>query len=168
METYEGDFLFTHFGFSGPVVLDISRHWIRKHTGKHAKVVASFLPQVGEDDFRKALMDMTSKKPSLSIVKFLSAYLPARFAEMILKKVGMRSETVLNQLPRPARESLLHLLKHCPLNVTGDRGYAKAEVTAGGVPLTEVDPATLESRKQKGLFFAGEILDVDGRIGGFN
>lgn len=167
-ESYEGDFLFTHFGFSGPVVLNISRHWIRRPADVPVKLVANFMPAMNEEDFRNKLMNESSWSPSKPLRFFMTAFFPARLAEALLYKAGLVGETPLNQLKREAREDLIRLIRHCPLEITGDMGYAKAEVTAGGVNLLEVKPVTLESKKQPGLFFAGEILDVDGRIGGFN
>ena len=131
-----GGFLFTHFGFSGPASLDISRHFALADPKERPQVIADFLP---DGDVQK---------------------LPKRFYETLKKKclpVGQAGGAELK-----AKSS------HYPLEVTGVYGYKKAEVTAGGVDVKEVDVATMESKKVKGLYFAGEILDVDGRIGGFN
>lgn len=165
--SYEGSFLFTHFGFSGPVVLNISRHWIRdKSLGK--KIRVNFLPDTEESEFRENFLQSIGKSPGKQLGSLLSMGLPTRFVEVFLAKMGLSSQTVLNQLRREDRERLVRELFGYELPVSGDRGYAKAEVTAGGIPLNEVDKNTMESKKQPGLFFAGEILDVDGRIGGFN
>lgn len=163
-----GDFLFTHSGFSGPVVLDISRHWIRRRTEGRAEVKADFLPRIKEADFRLQMIQACRKTPAKTLKKFLSVFLPERLAGMLLEKRGIDGNLILNQLGREAREAVLKALFHFPLPVNGASGYDKAEATAGGVDLDEVDSATLESKFQKGLFFAGEILDADGRIGGFN
>ncbi|MBI3313484.1 MAG: NAD(P)/FAD-dependent oxidoreductase [Candidatus Omnitrophica bacterium] len=163
---YEGDFLFTHFGFSGPVALNVSRHWIRRRG--EAKLIANFLPSKKEPELREELIKWTQKERNRTVKKFLSAKLPLRFVEVFLKKTGLPESLVLNQLKREERQRLITTLFHFPLKVTGVVGYQKAEATAGGVDLNQVDSTTLESKLQPGLFFAGEILDVDGRIGGFN
>lgn len=165
---FEGDFLFTHLGYSGPAALNVSRHWIRA-PHPSTKVESCFLPAyANEDRFREALMKDTSERPALTLKKYLGEKMPARFVEVILYKIGIGENTVLNQITREQRQALVTGLFHFHLPVTGDLGYAKAEVTAGGVDLQEVERLTLESKFRKGLFFAGEILDVDGRIGGFN
>lgn len=166
--SYEGDFLFTHFGFSGPVVLNISRHWIRAEKTPDLKLSACFLPGLHEEAFREQIARAAAANPTVLLKTILSEFLPKRLAETILKKLRISQERILNQLKREERESLIQFIYHCPLPVTGDAGYKKAEVTAGGVNLKEVDSVTFESKLQPGLYFAGEILDADGRIGGFN
>ena len=165
---YEGPFLFTHFGFSGPAVLNISRHWIRQRKAHSVKLEANFLPFEKEDYLLNTLMHEIEKNPARLVKRFLSAKLPERFVETLLKKAGIPDSLILNQLKREARETLVRSLFHFPLSVTRALGYLKAEVTAGGVDLRELNSRTLESKIQPGLFFAGEILDSDGRIGGFN
>lgn len=166
---YTGDFLFTHVGFSGPVVLNISRHWIRGGDAAGRRIVINFLPAVAEEVFRKDLLGRAGVKPPIGLRRFLAGCgLPARFAEAVMHKSEINPDIFLNDLQKEKRETLIkHLFAH-PLSVTGDMGYAKAEVTAGGVDLAEINTATMESKRMPGLFFAGEILDVDGRIGGFN
>lgn len=178
---FEDSFLFTHFGFSGPAALNISRHWVRSEavvadgnkkwpsaTTTSWKLTANFLPSENEENFRKALTAACEKNPGRRLKSLLSEKVPERFVEIFLRKLGIAEAVVLNQLKRGERELLIHSLFHFPLSVTGVVGYGKAEATAGGVDLREVNPKTLESKLQPGLFFAGEILDVDGRIGGFN
>jgi len=164
----QGDFLFTHTGFSGPAVLNISRHWIRRGQEGHVELMANFLPREKENDFRLQMIQACQRTPSKTLRKFLSFSLPDRLVEKLLAKRRISGSLVLNQLDRETRESVLKALFHFPLPVNGALGYDKAEVTAGGIDLAEVDSGTLESKLQKGLFFAGEILDADGRIGGFN
>ena len=165
---FEDSFLFTHFGFSGPAALNISRHWVRREEKSSRKLTGNFLPSETEEDFRKALAAAAKKYPNQRLKSFVSEKAPERFTEVFLRKLGIPDAVILNQLKRGERELLIRSLFHFPLSVTGVVGYGKAEATAGGVDLREVDPKTLESKLQPGLFFAGEILDVDGRIGGFN
>ncbi len=164
---YEDSFLFTHIGFSGPAVLDISRHWLR-HQSEGAELKADFLPMITEENFSIRFMKQLETKPTRQILTFLSEFLAMRFIETALRKAGLPSDITFNQIRRTERQALFNVLYRCSLSVTGAVGYKKAEVTAGGVDLAEVERRTLESKFQKGLFFAGEILDVDGRIGGFN
>ena len=113
-------------------------------------------------------MRESERHPSRVLRNLLCDFFPERLAEAILKKCRLSQKLVLNQWTREARELLIREIYHQVLPVSGVYGYDKAEVTAGGVSWQDVDPKTLESRISSGLFFAGEILDVDGRIGGFN
>ncbi len=165
--SYAGSFLFTHFGYSGPCVLDISRHWLRSMSDQK-EIRANFLPQENPDSLRQLLIDTAQVRSRLSIKSFLTQRMPERFVDVFLKKIEVSGFIVLCELKRTDREKIIRYIMDCPLAVIGSLGYKKAEVTAGGVCLKELNAATLESKLQPGLFFAGEILDVDGRIGGFN
>jgi predicted Rossmann fold flavoprotein len=164
-----GPLLFTHFGVSGPVVLDASRHWAQAQAqGSACEISVSFLP--GED-FAAAeawLLEAARMGPSGRLRNKLAERLPASLAGALLARVGAADDTRLGRLARDTRRRLLGELLQWTLPVRESRGYNVAEVTAGGVPLSEVNPATMESRRSPGLFLVGEILDVDGRLGGFN
>jgi predicted flavoprotein YhiN len=160
-----GSFLFTHFGYSGPAALDLSRHWHRAE-GERA-VSASFLPGETVESLRAAWL-AAARDPQLSVRKHLGTRLPDRLAVALCEKCGVAPATTLGQVERAHREALFSLVATRALPVTGTLGYEKAEVTAGGVALSEVNPGTLESRKAPGVFLCGEILDVEGRLGGFN
>lgn len=164
---FQDDFLFTHQGFSGPAALDISRYWLRAEQ-KPAKIFACFLPAQNEEEFRDRIQKKAAEKPMRPLKNYLTEWLSERFVETVLHKCRAPKGVILNQVTRELRETLIRHLFVYELPVTDTLGYAKAEVTAGGIDLQEVNKSTLESKKQKGLFFAGEILDVDGRIGGFN
>jgi len=141
-----GSMLFTHFGLSGPVVLDISRHWI---ASQPATLTASVLPGETFESLDAKLLDSP---------RDIRLRVPARLWELLAPKDATREE----------RRRLVRDLLELPLPVIRDRGFDFAEVTAGGVPLPEIDTATMESRVCPGLYLCGEILDVDGRIGGYN
>ena len=166
--SFEGPFLFTHFGFSGTVALNISRYWDRGKNKKYSPLMISFLPTENNQTLQKKWLDAAREHPQQTIKGFLSRRLPERFVEVFLKKINLEKEVRLSQVPKVKREEAIRKILHYPLEVTDVYGYQKAEVTAGGVDLRNIDDATMESRLQPGLFFAGEILDVDGRIGGFN
>jgi len=161
-------FLFTHQGFSGPAALNISRHWLRAPTLENPEIRASFLPKEHENSLREKVTADTGRFPTRSVKRWLSGLLPERLAEVLTVKAGIPEGVTLSSLTRTQREGLIRAILQSPLEVNGTSGYAKAEVTAGGIDFAGVDPHTLESKKVPGLFFAGEILDVDGRIGGFN
>ena len=163
-------FLFTHFGFSGPAALDISRHFSAARKEDHPQIFASFLPGYHEESLKAAFQSAQKNHPGKSLKNLLAEEfsLPSRLAQTLLKKAGIPGSETIGKGPGENRRRLLHLLLHYPLEVTGVFGYKKAEVTAGGVDLKEVNVSTMESKLAGGLYFAGEILDADGRIGGFN
>ena len=114
-------------------------------------------------------MARAAQRPQTSLLlSALSAILPASVAAALLQHLGLDAGIPLAHLSRDDRRRLSHALVAWPLDVVGSRGYNYAEATAGGVALNEIDPATMQSRICSGLFLVGEILDVDGRIGGFN
>lgn len=164
-----GSMLWTHFGVSGPVVLDASRHWHRARLeGREVRVSASLFPGDSFESLEARLIAMVSASPKAQLRGTLAEGLPARVAKAILQRLGIGEHVAMAHLAREDRRRLVRALLEWPLSVLDSRGYGFAEVTAGGVPLTEIDPATMASRKCPGLFLVGEILDVDGRIGGFN
>lgn len=168
IKSFQGSFLFTHFGFSGPVVLNISRFWICSQAEKKQMLV-SFLPNHTEEQIRKEIVQGHFLFPRQTIKNYLQhKKLPDRFVEALLEKCCINRSVPLCDLIKNEREKLIKELFRHELSVIGDKGYAKAEVTAGGVDLREIRKETMESRKVPGLYLAGEILDCDGRIGGFN
>jgi len=163
-----GALLWTHFGVSGPAVLDVSRHWLRALLeGREAAVEANLLPGRDFASAEAELVRWAAGSPRLTVARALSTWLPAAVAEAVAREAGV-VDVPLGHLPRGERRALVRGLVNRTLPVVASRGYAFAEATAGGVPLAEVDTRTMESRRRKGLFLVGEMLDVDGRIGGFN
>jgi predicted Rossmann fold flavoprotein len=165
----DGPMLWTHFGVSGPVVLNASRHWYAAQLEQQSVTIS--VNFFGGDDVQAAdsrLQQLATNQPRQALRNALGTLVPARVADAILAVLNMPPDIRLGQVPRETRLKLAHELTNWELNVRDGRGYQYAEATAGGVPLYEIDPATMESRKCSGLYFAGEILDVDGRIGGFN
>ena len=164
-----GSLLWTHLGISGPVTLNASRHWLRARAdGMPVAMTANFRPGARFDDVDADWQRRAMTNPRASLHTTLASYLPASVAAAILRQLALDGTVTLAHCPRDARRLLTRALVEFPLPVTGSRGYTFAEATAGGVALTEIDVATMASRVCPGLFCVGEILDVDGRIGGFN
>jgi hypothetical protein len=164
-----GSLLWTHFGVSGPVVLDISRFWHRAtEEGRDVRISLSLLPGRSFGEIEAALLAQAAANPQGQVKGALGAWLPASVAAAVPRRLGVTADTRLGQLTREDRRRLIRGLLDWPLSVKGSRGYDCAEVTAGGVPLAEIEPGTMASRRCPGLYLVGEILDVDGRIGGFN
>jgi predicted Rossmann fold flavoprotein len=165
----EGPMLWTHFGISGPAALDASRHWQRARAeGTAVTLTVNLLPGHDFAALEAKLLGLAQSQARTNLRNTLSTLLPGRVAEAVLARLKLAGETTMANVSREDRRSLAKGLLEWPLPVSGGRGYNFAEVTAGGVPLSEVDPSTLESRRCAGLHFSGEILDVDGRLGGYN
>jgi len=152
-----GDLLFTHEGFSGPVALDMSHYWGAVQKEKDAAISVDFLPQGPELHYKRR-----------HLKNALGEVLPQRLVEVLLKKAEINGAKQYFDLRAAQRDILEKVLRSCAIPISGVMGWGKAEVTAGGVDLKELKGASLESKLQPGLFFAGEVLDVDGRVGGFN
>jgi predicted Rossmann fold flavoprotein len=165
--TVGGSLLIAHFGYSGPAALDLSRHWLLAEE-KDRRVTASFIPGERAESVERAWVESAQRNPPEIVRKHFDDRLPDRLVMELCREAGVDPSLPLGQVPRGARSKLIEVLVARPLPVTGTLGYEKAEATAGGVRLDEVDPSTLESRVVPGIYLCGEILDVDGRLGGFN
>jgi predicted Rossmann fold flavoprotein len=159
-----GGFLFTHRGYSGPAILDASHLAVRSRMagGPPQPLYLGWTP-LGPEEWDRRLREGAG-----TVAAPLRRALPDRLAETLLSEAGVDPARPLPQLRREERRRLVDLLTRYPLPWTGDGGYSKAEVTGGGVALSEVDPRTLESRLHPGLFLCGEMLDAFGPIGGHN
>jgi predicted Rossmann fold flavoprotein len=164
-----GAMLWTHFGASGPVILNASRHWARADLeGREVRLTLNFCPGQTFDSIDARWRGDVIERPRSSLRARLAAMMPDSLAAAILRAIEIDDQQPLAHLSRDDRRRLARMLVEWPLHVTGTRGYNFAEVTAGGVALAEIDPSSMQSRRCPGLFLVGEILDVDGRIGGFN
>lgn len=159
---FTGSTLCTHFGLSGPSVLDISRHWlIARAADPSVRLAMNWLPGHTAESVERLFIEPRGR----GALAILRDHLPDRLARKLCELSGAPPQ---GDIPRDPRKKLVQLVTSTPLEIVGDRGFTIAEATAGGVPLAEVRLETMESRICAGLYFAGEVLDVDGRIGGFN
>jgi predicted Rossmann fold flavoprotein len=163
-----GSLLFAHFGLSGPVILDVSRV-VSGHAEPATLVVEiDLLPEASSEALHQWLRDesLASGKKQLAIV--LSQRLPRRICDAVLQHAGLTKDRKAAALNKEERSRLVDAIKRLAVPVTGTLGFKKAEVTAGGVALEEVDSRTMQSKRVANLYLAGEILDLDGPIGGYN
>ena len=168
-ERIRGAMLWTHFGVSGPVALNASRVVLRAQLEElEVRITANLFPPATFEAVDARWTAAAATRPRTTVQNALAEELPASLTAALLARCSIDSGTTLTDLSRDARRTLSHTLTALPVPVTGSRGYNYAEATAGGVALEEIDPATMRSRKVAGLFLVGEMLDVDGRIGGFN
>ena len=163
--TATGGFLFTHRGYSGPSVLDVSHVITRssKAKGRRARLQVNWCSRT-DAQWEHELRGQGTR----TVIGALRSCLPDRLADALARMAGVPADRVLAELRRDERLRLVDTLVRGELPWTGDEGYKKAEVTGGGVSLAEVDPRTLESRRSPGLFLCGEVLDAFGPIGGYN
>ncbi|MBL8154917.1 MAG: NAD(P)/FAD-dependent oxidoreductase [Anaerolineae bacterium] len=163
---FTGSTLCTHFGLSGPPVLDISRYYIDAALDDPAgtQLLINWLPELTPEAFEQIVLSAGR----ISVGRLLSDHLPERLARGLCQTAGIEPQTPAQQLTRQARRALVTTVTQLSLPVVGNRGFTYAEVTAGGIPLSEIRLDSMESRVCPGLHLCGEICDVDGRIGGYN
>lgn len=163
-----GSLLFAHFGLTGPAPLDVSRA-ISGHPHPSALTLElDLLPRDPEPALDEFLRTETAANGRQLLAVVLAARIPRRLADQLLLLCGQQADRKAAALSKPDRRKLVEAIKRLKLPVRGTLGFEKAEVTAGGVSLDEVDSRTMQSKKSPGLYFAGEVLDLDGWIGGYN
>ena len=162
-----GEMLFTHFGISGPVVLSASSY-IGKYQGKELKFMIDLKPALNKDQLDHRVLKDFNKALNKDFVNSLDNLLPKKLIPVIVELSGIPEHKKVNEITKKERETLVSLLKRLELTITGVRGFKEAIITQGGVNVKEIDPGTMESKKVKGLYFAGEVLDLDAVTGGFN
>ena len=163
-----GSFLFTHFGLSGPVVLDVSKA-VSGHPSPQSLVLAcDFLPEIKAERFDALLAQRAAEAGKKQIATILANWLPQRLAEALVEQAGVKGSLRAAELSKADRQRLVQAVKQTSIPLAGTLGFKKAEVTAGGVSLDEVDSRNMESKLVPNLYIAGELLDLDGPIGGYN
>lgn len=164
-----GDILFTHFGLSGPLILDISSNIVLllKHN-KEIKITIDFQPNIKSANIENKLNDQISKHGNISIGAIIEKTLPKRMVPIFLLILNILPQTKLSQISKKQRLLIANSLKAFPLTITGHLEIDKAMVTQGGVSIKEINPRTMESKIVPGVYFAGEIIEICGTSGGFN
>jgi len=163
-----GSLLFAHFGLSGPVALDVSRAVSAQPAPRRLALRCDFLPDRKASALDQWLCEQCAAAGGRQLVKVLASSLPVRLVETLLERCRMPLEQRAAELSKARRQQVVEAIKGLLIPVTGTLGFEKAEVTAGGVSLGEVDSRSLESKLVPGLHLAGELLDLDGPIGGYN
>lgn len=165
-----GEMLFTHFGLSGPIILSMSRD-IGEHlhkTGRKVRITIDLKPALTWEQVEARLQRDLDRYARRHFANSLDDLLPRKLIPVIVSLSGIDPHQESGQIKREQRRRLAELLKALPVTITATRPIAEAIVTAGGIDTKEVNPRTMESRLHPNLFFAGEVLDVDGYTGGFN
>lgn len=163
-----GEMLFTHFGVSGPLILSASSYYVKKYNGGPVQLVIDLKPALSREQLDQRLLRDFEKNKNKQFKNSLDELLPAKLIPVMIALSGIPEEKRVNEITKAQRITLVGLLKELTLTITGTRGFTEAIVTQGGVSVKEIDPATMESKLVNGLYFAGEVLDVDALTGGFN
>lgn len=163
----QGEMLFTHFGLSGPLILSASAH-MRDFDKERYSVFIDMKPALDEKTLDARLLRDFSENPNRDLHNVLDALVPRLMSPVLAELSGIPGETKVNSVTREQRRRLLELLKGLRVDIRGPRPVEEAIISSGGVKVTEVDPKTMGSKLVSGLYFAGELLDVDAYTGGFN
>ena len=173
MDTYKevykdfGEMLFTHFGVSGPLILSASSH-MKDIKPRKYEIHIDLKPALSYEQLDKRIQRDFLENSNKNFINALDALLPKKLVPVIVKLSGIKPAVKVNQITKQQRSELVNLLKDLKVTVLGFRPIEEAIVTSGGVSVKEIDPKTMESKLCKGLYFAGEVIDVDAYTGGFN
>lgn len=162
-----GEMLFTHFGVSGPLVLSASAH-MRHFDKKTYRLEIDLKPALDEQTLDKRLLSDFEKHSNSDFCNALNDLLPQKLIPVLVEDSGIPAHQKVHDITKEQRKTLLQLLKHFPVEIAGLRPVTDAIITSGGVKVGEINPTSMESKIVKGLYFSGEIIDVDAYTGGFN
>ena len=162
-----GEMLFTHFGLSGPLVLSASCHMAKMERGKYSAII-DFKPALDTKTLDNRILSDFSKQLNRDFQNALGGLLPSKIIPFMVRESGIDPLTKVNSITKEQRASLVNTLKGLTLEIKGFRPIREAIITQGGINISEINPSTMESKIVKGLYFAGEIIDVDAYTGGYN
>ncbi len=165
-----GEMLFTHYGVSGPLILSASSFYVhnKKVQGKRAKLFIDLKPALTVEQLDKRILREFDENKNKQFKNAITSLFPAKMLPIMPILAGIDPDKKVNEITKEERERFVNLIKHLELTIVGIRDYNEAIVTKGGVCVSEVNPSTMESKLVKGLFFAGEVLDLDAMTGGYN
>lgn len=163
-----GELLFTHFGVSGPVILTASSICAKKAQGKELKLLLDLKPALTKEQLDARILREFEAAKNRQFANAASVFFPARLTPVMVNLSGIPSRKRVHEITKEERRRFLSGMKELELTITGLRGYNEAVITKGGVSVKEINPATMESKKVPGLYFIGEVLDLDAVTGGFN
>lgn len=163
-----GEMLFTHFGVSGPLILSASSYYVKKYADIPVELCIDLKPALTREQLDKRLLRDFDDNKNRQFKNAMDGLLPAKMIPVLIKLSEITPEKRVNEVTREERGRLVDILKSMTMTVVGTRGFSEAIVTQGGVNVKEVNPSTMESKLVKGLYFAGEVLDLDAVTGGFN
>ncbi len=163
-----GEMLFTHFGVSGPLILSASSYYVKKFYGMPVRLSVDLKPALSREQLDKRLLRDFDENKNRQFKNALDGLLPSKLIPVMIKLSGILPEKKVNEITREERMALAECMKNLTMTVTGTRDFKEAIITQGGIHVKEVNPSTMESKLVKGIYFAGEVLDLDAVTGGFN
>lgn len=163
-----GELLFTHFGVSGPIIISASSYVGKKLKEKELSLVIDLKPALSAEQLEQRLLREFGEKKNKQFKNAIDALFPAKLVPVMVRLSGISPEKRVNEISKEERKQFVNLIKGFKMTLTGLRSFKEAIITQGGVCTKEIDPATMESKKVKGLYFVGEVLDLDALTGGFN
>ena len=163
-----GEMLFTHYGVSGPLMLSGSSYYVHKAGNRPAKLYIDLKPALTQEQLDKRILREFDANRNKQFKNAIATLFPAKMQNIMPMLAQIDPEKKVNEITKEERERFLYTIKHLELTITGVRDYNEAIITKGGVKLSEVNPSTMESKIIKGLYFAGEVLDLDALTGGYN
>ncbi|WP_270390782.1 NAD(P)/FAD-dependent oxidoreductase [Mediterraneibacter faecis] len=163
-----GEMLFTHYGVTGPVILSASSVVGKTLRKKELTLHIDLKPALSEEQLDKRILREFDANHNKQYKNSIDSLFPAKLKPIMIELSGIEPEKKVNEITKEERQRLVHLIKDFTMTLTGLRSYNEAIITKGGVSVKEIDPGTMESKKMKGLYFAGEVLDLDAVTGGYN
>ena len=163
-----GEMLFTHFGVSGPLVLSASGYIPAKAFDQELSMTIDLKPALDVEQLDHRILREFDEMKNKQFKNSLGHLLPAKMIPVMIALSGIDPDTKVNEISREQRQNLLHLFKNMPLTITGLRDFKEAIITKGGVSVKDINPSTMESKLVQGLYFCGEVLDLDALTGGYN
>ena len=163
-----GEMLFTHYGVTGPVILSASSVVGKTLRKKELTLHIDLKPALSEEQLDKRILREFDANHNKQYKNSIDSLFPAKLKPVMIELSEIEPEKKVNEITKEERQRLVHLIKDFTMTLTGLRSYNEAIITKGGVSVKEIDPGTMESKKMKGLYFAGEVLDLDAVTGGYN
>ncbi len=163
-----GEMLFTHFGVSGPLILSGSAYLVPLKQEKEYTLLLDLKPALSEKQLDDRVLRDFNENKNKQFKNVLGKLFPSKLIPVMIALSGIHEDKKVNEISREERERFVRLIKELPMTITASRGYNEAVITRGGVSVKEINPSTMESKKAKGLYFIGEVLDLDALTGGFN
>ena len=163
-----GEMLFTHFGITGPLILSASSHYVKKYYGSEMPLTIDLKPALSVEQLDKRVLRDFEANINKQFKNSVGELFPTKLIPVMIKLSGIDPDKKVNEISREERLNFVNLIKNLPLTITGTRSFTEAIITQGGVKVKEINPSTMESKKVSGLYFAGEVLDLDAVTGGFN
>ena len=163
-----GEMMFTHFGVTGPLILSASSYTARTARKKELQLFIDLKPALSREQLDHRILRDFGEAKNKQFKNALGGLFPAKLIPVMVTLSGISPEKKVNEISKEERNAFVQQIKNLPLTITGLRDYNEAIITKGGVSVKEVNPSTMESKRTKGLYFAGEVLDLDAVTGGFN